>query len=162
MGVGADGCIPDSESDPSCRVDWAISSYGFQFWIHFCCYCFPSREKGKKWSAEKELTFNSVVPELTYLLHSSLTWGLPQAICCVCHIYSAVSNSVTLWTVAHQAPPLSMVFSRHEYWSGLPFPTPRDLPNPGIEPGSLASPAPTGGFFTTAPPGNYLLFRVLK
>ena len=44
---------------------------------------------------------------------------------------------VTLWTVAHQAP-LSMGFSRQEYWSGLPFPTPGDLPNPGIEAESLA------------------------
>ena len=40
------------------------------------------------------------------------------------------------WIVAHQAP-LSMEFSRQEYWSGLPFPSPGDLPNPGIEPGSL-------------------------
>ena len=43
----------------------------------------------------------------------------------------------TPWTVAHQAPP-SMVFSRQEYWSGLPFPSPGDLPNPGIEPRSPA------------------------
>ena len=42
----------------------------------------------------------------------------------------------TPWTVACQAPP-SMGFSRQECWSGLPFPSPRDLPNPGIEPGSL-------------------------
>ena len=44
---------------------------------------------------------------------------------------------VTLWTVAHQAP-LSMEFSRQVYWNGLPFPTPGDLPDPGIEPGSPA------------------------
>ena len=44
------------------------------------------------------------------------------------------------WTVAHQAP-LSMGFSRQEYWSGLPFPSPGDLPNPEIEPGSPASQA---------------------
>ena len=43
----------------------------------------------------------------------------------------------TPWTVAHQAP-LSMGFSRQEYWSGLPFPSPGDLPNPGIKPGSPA------------------------
>ena len=43
----------------------------------------------------------------------------------------------TPWTVAHQAP-LSMGFSRREYWSGLPFPSPGDLPNPEIEPGSPA------------------------
>ena len=49
---------------------------------------------------------------------------------------SVVSDSATPWTVAHQAP-LSMGFSRKEYWSGLPFPSPGGLPDPGIEPGSL-------------------------
>ena len=44
------------------------------------------------------------------------------------------------WAVAHQDP-LSMEFSRQEYWTGLPFPTPGDLPNPGIQPASPASPA---------------------
>ena len=53
-----------------------------------------------------------------------------------------------LWTVADQSP-LSMGFSRQEYWSGLPFPSPGDLPDPGIELVSLASPALAGGFFTT-------------
>ena len=55
--------------------------------------------------------------------------------------------------IAYQAP-LSMEFSRQEYWSGLPFPPPWDLPNPRIKPASLQSPALAGGFFTTAPPGN--------
>ena len=49
---------------------------------------------------------------------------------------SPVRFFATLWTVAHQAPP-SMGFSRQEYWSGLPFPSPGDLPNPGIEPKSI-------------------------
>ena len=52
------------------------------------------------------------------------------------------------WTVAHQAP-LSVEFSRQEYWSGLLFPSPGDLPDPGIEP---ASPVLAGGFFTSEPP----------
>ena len=54
------------------------------------------------------------------------------------------------WTLAHQAP-LSMGFSRQEYWSGLPCPPPGDRPNPGIQP---ASPALAGGFFTTEPSGK--------
>ena len=54
------------------------------------------------------------------------------------------------WTIAHQA----MEFSRLEYWNGLPFPTPRDLPNPGMESTSLASLAAEGGFFTAVPPGK--------
>ena len=54
---------------------------------------------------------------------------------CVCVSRSVVSNSATPWTVAHQAS-LSMEFSRKEYWSGLPFPSPEELPNPGIDPWS--------------------------
>ena len=54
----------------------------------------------------------------------------------------------TLWAVAYQAPP-SMGFSRQEYWSGLPFPSPRDLPDPGVEPGSPALQADT---LTSEPP----------
>ena len=46
--------------------------------------------------------------------------------------------------------PLSMRFSRQEYWSGLPCPPPGDLPDPGIKPTSLMSPALAGGFFTTS------------
>ena len=57
---------------------------------------------------------------------------------------------MTPWTVAHQSP-LSMGFSRQEYWSGLPFPPPGDLPDLGVEP---TSPALAGGFFNTEPPGN--------
>ena len=47
-----------------------------------------------------------------------------------------------------------MGFSRQEYWTYLPFPPPGDLPNPGIKPASLASPALAGGFFITEPPGK--------
>jgi hypothetical protein len=52
------------------------------------------------------------------------------------------------WTVACQAP-LSVGFSRQEYWSGFPCPPPGDLPDPGMESASLMSPALAGGFFTT-------------
>ena len=63
---------------------------------------------------------------------------------------------LTLWTVACQAP-LSMGFSR-QYWSGLPFPSPGDLPNPGIEPASLISPALAGGFFTISATWEAILY----
>ena len=55
----------------------------------------------------------------------------------------------TLWTVAHQAP-LTMGFSRQEYWSGLTFPPPGDLPSAGTEPMSIMYPALVGGFLTTS------------
>ena len=63
---------------------------------------------------------------------------------------SCVQLFATPWTVAYQAP-LSMGFSRQEYWSGLLCPPPGDLPNPGIKTGS---PALTGRFFTTEPIGK--------
>ena len=63
--------------------------------------------------------------------------------------FSCVWLFVTLWTVACQAP-LSIGFSRQEYWSGLPCPPPEDLPNPGIEPASLMFPALAGGFSATS------------
>ena len=62
---------------------------------------------------------------------------------------SVVSDSAIQWTVARQVP-LSMRFSRQEYWSGLPFPSPWDLPDPGIEPVSPVSSALAGRFFTTS------------
>ena len=63
---------------------------------------------------------------------------------------SVISDSLP-WTVAHQAP-LSMGFFRQEYWSGLQFPHPGELPDQGIEPMSPASPPLAGGLFTTVPP----------
>ena len=64
--------------------------------------------------------------------------------------FSRVKLCVTLWTAAHQAP-LSMGFSSQEYWSGLPFPYPRNLPNPGIEPRSLTLQADS---LPSEPPGK--------
>ena len=61
---------------------------------------------------------------------------------------SYVGLFATPWTVTYQAP-LSMGFSRQEYWSGLPFSPPENLLDPEIEPTSLASPALAGKFFTT-------------
>ena len=63
---------------------------------------------------------------------------------------SRVRLFATPWTVAHQAPP-SMGFSRQEYWSGLSFPSPGDLPHPGIEP---RSPALRADALTSEPPGK--------
>ena len=69
-------------------------------------------------------------------------------ICIVCcaQSLSRVQLFVTPWTVAPQAP-LSMQFSRQEYWGGLPLPPPGDLPDSGIEPSSPTSPALAGEFF---------------
>ena len=70
-------------------------------------------------------------------------------------LLSRVRLFVTPWTVAYQAPPF-MGFSRQEYWSGLPFPSPGDLPNPGIKPGSPTFQAVT---LTSEPPGKSSKFH---
>ena len=69
-------------------------------------------------------------------------------------VLSHVRLLVTSWTGAHQVP-LSVGFSRQEYWSGLPLPSPGDLPNPGIEPVSPVSPALADKFFITVQPILY-------
>ena len=63
--------------------------------------------------------------------------------------FSRIQLFVTLWTVASQSP-LSMGFSGQEYWRGFPCPPPGDLPDPGIEPASLMSPALAGKLFTAS------------
>ena len=73
---------------------------------------------------------------------------------CVC-ASSCVQLSATAWTVAHQTP-LSIEFSRQEYWSELPFPTAGDLPKPGLKPTSLVSPALIGDSLPPAPLGKPL------
>ena len=64
-----------------------------------------------------------------------------------------MSDSAIPWTAAHQAP-LSMEFTRQECWSGLPFPSPGDFPDPGIEP---RSPTLVGGLFTAELPGSFYI-----
>ena len=71
---------------------------------------------------------------------------------CCCLVAKSYPSLATPWTVAHQAP-LSTGFSRQEYWNGLPFPSPGNLPDPGIKP---VSPVLAGRFFTTEPPGKPL------
>ena len=77
------------------------------------------------------------------------SWESEINVGCVC---SAAQSWPTLWGPMDCSPPgsSSMAFSRQEYWSELPFPTPGNLPNPGVKPGSLGSPALPGGFFITS------------
>ena len=83
--------------------------------------------------------------------HLSVTQGFVVNVH-VCE-FSRVWQFGTTWTVSQQVS-LYIVFSRWEYWSGLTFPTPEDLPNSGIELTSLVSPAFAGRFFITEPPGK--------
>ena len=74
---------------------------------------------------------------------------------CMLSHFNHVQFFATPWTVTHQTP-LSMGFSRQEYWSGLPRLPPGDLPDPGIEPDYFTSLAFIGRVFTTEPPGKSL------
>ena len=73
--------------------------------------------------------------------------------CMYAHSLSCIRLFATPWAVAYQAP-LPVEFSRQEYLNGLSLPTPGDLPDPGMELASLASPALAGGFFTIPSPGK--------
>ena len=85
----------------------------------------------------------------------------PVCACVHAQLHSCVRPFATLWTVAHQIP-VSMGFPRQEYWTGLPFPSPSDLPNPGMELTSPESPALAHTFFTTMLPGKPLTKIFLK
>ena len=102
--------------------------------------------------------------EWTYVSYM-YNWITLLYVCvCVCVsvcLLSHIQLFVTQWTVARQAP-LSMEFSRQEYWSGLLFSPPGDLPNPGIKPTSLVSPTLAGGFFTTEPPRKPTIYVKLN
>ena len=87
--------------------------------------------------------------QLSCLAVNSNRWTFLHRALWVLSHFSRVWLFGTLWTAAHHTPQ-SMGFSRKEYCSGLPWPSPGDLPNPGIEPASLVSPALAGGFFTTS------------
>ena len=76
---------------------------------------------------------------------------LPETFLCCARLFQSCPAFCSLWTVVRQAP-LSMRFSRQESWSGLPFPPPGNLSDPGIEAAPLISPALTGGLFTILPP----------
>ena len=77
---------------------------------------------------------------------------------CVCVSHSVMFDSAAPWTIAHQAP-LSMGFSRQEYWNEDPFPSPEDLANLGIEP---RTPALQAGSLSSVPPGKPLITHCLK
>ena len=103
---------------------------------------------------------------LAYNLRIPYPYSLNHFCCCLiqgkCYVnvkkvkvksLSRVRLFATPWTVAYKALP-SMGFSRQEYWSGLPFPSPGDLPDPGIEPGS---PALQADALPSEPPGNIVI-----
>ena len=103
--------------------------------------------KSHEYNSNQKTQFN-------YFMCLWFAWKYPMGVCSnllMCCVQS-LQSCPTLCDPRDCSPqaPLSVGFSRHEYWSGLPFPSPGHLPHPGIEPGSLTCPALAGGFFTTS------------
>ena len=101
---------------------------------------------GRQWRTGKPRVLQSLESQRVghYLVTQS-------ELCSTKWFCSVMSNSVIPWTVVYQAP-LSMEFSRQKYWSGLPFPSPEDLPDPGIKP---RSPTLQADALPSEPPGNF-------
>ena len=95
------------------------------------------------------LSLSGLVSRLPWSFCWSFPWELEVCMCAVLNHFTHLRRFVTPWTIACQTP-LSIGFSRQEYWSGLPCPPPGALPNPGTKASSLKSPALAGGFFTTS------------
>ena len=114
---------------------------------------FPTRLPLDLWTGSNVISSVQPSSALLYLSLSPSTVDFCTLHMCVCvcvqSCFSHVWLFVTPWTIAHQTP-LSLGFSRQEYWSGLPCPPPGDLPDPEMEPESLKSPALAGEFFTTS------------
>ena len=109
----------------------------------------------KTWSWSS-YQLGSFILELSYECKISVLFKL--FLCLMSQLLSHVWLFVTPWTIVHQSP-LPIEFSRQECWSGVPFPTPGDLPEPGIKPMSLVSPALAGRFFTTS--ATWEAFKIL-
>ena len=133
---------------------WLWASSGSWWWTRkpVLLQSMGSQRAGHKWTTEQQqLTFSALW--LTRSLHTIYIIPLTTLYSACCLALNHVWLLMTPWTVARQAP-LSMGFSREEYWSGLPFSSPGDLPNPGIEPGS---PALQADSLLTEPPGKQAL-----
>ena len=117
-----------------------VYRYTQMLYTHTYLHRFSKIKRSIKWSI-KCIIFQHVFSQLAFFpfnIEYILANFKRQNIClnlflCVCLCSDMSDFFVTPWTIAHWAP-LSMGVSRQEYWSGLPFPTPGDLPNPGIEP----------------------------
>ena len=103
-----------------------------------------------EWQGWQANAWGSQCPEMLAAMVSAHEWWLQCRMCLHLSCFSRLWLFATLWIAAHQAP-LSLGFSRQEYWSGSPCSPPGDLPHPGIEP---TSPALAGGFFIAEPLGK--------
>ena len=155
-----ENCIPLAGTAPRpCPRASLMTPSKYAISATTCCWARPRAQQ--KWSVLLLLGsstsrcllwrwMSSQHPSPWTLKEAGLAMDVPLGCVCVCiSCFSRVQLFAIPWTVAHQAP-LSMGFSRQEYWSGLPCPPPGDLPNPGIKSMSLTSLALAGGLLTTS------------
>ena len=152
------------KSEPSPNPDWegqknftANISYGCDGWRHNGDGISVRKKEQVKRETHKScelLLFALLRISPPLLPHLTLLSSCPIPSLHVCHVLSCVWLFETPWTGVHQAP-LYMEFSRQEYWNGLPFPPPADLPDPGIRPASPVSPALQADSLPLKPSGNW-------
>ena len=106
----------------------------------------PTETLKTPWSCQQPYPFETWQKKECRTFTALILITFPSLTICV-QWFSPVWLFAATWTIAWQAP-LPMEFSRQEYWSGVPFPTPGDRPDPGIEPVSLVFPALADGFFS--------------
>ena len=144
---------------PSCLIFTPTLKWEPLYWFDFFFFFSKGKRMDSQASWVRDLTLHlfSKQKEIFLSNHREIKTkkgiGMTQMRECLLGCFSCVQLIVTLQTIACQAP-LSMGFSRQEYWSGLPCLHPGDLPNPGIEPVSLMSPALAGRFLTTSATGE--------
>ena len=149
-----------SSSSGSCPPLWArVPSFSFSFW-HYSPGPFLVNPLGP---CQREHKGQQDLGKRAQTRRRESNAGGDVCACVRAQSLSCVQLFATPWTIASQAP-LSMEFSKQECCSGLPFPPPGDLPNPGIELASPTSPALAGGFFSTMPPGepHVLLIKYIR
>ena len=135
-------------------AQWTVEAFSEYYWMHECHVSL--RTSSCTWSCSSSNCTQEL--NLQRLSFTFETLGPIFKGVCVLSLFSCVWLFVTPWTVARQAP-LSMGFSRQEYWSGLLCP-PVDLPDPGIKLASPMSPASQAGSFPLAPPLVEYLYLV--
>ena len=121
-------------------------TYHKQEWLHSI---WPWHSSSENLSSENNINYEKVTTMKTFRAALLKVENIWNELACLLSHFSCIWLFATLWTIAWQ-PLLSMGFSRQDYSSGLPCPPPGDLPNPGMKPVSLMSPALAGGFFTTS------------
>ena len=123
----------------------------FNYLLHFPAKSSPGKPRSLSLPTPKFILWSHLPSNHLFSHLTNILWK--PIVCLIVILLGRVQIFATLWSVAHHAP-LSMGFSRQEYWSGLLFSSPVNLPDPGIKITFPTSPALVGRFFTAETPGK--------